>query len=664
MCRISSYKVLLFYAMAIMRCVTTCYPLQAQQKTDSLFTELKKASSGEKKLDILTALFWQSNGVDNYKSKEYAEQALLIANELNTNTAIAKASFINGVAQESGGDFIKAGTHFNRYLEYARAAGDTSLIAGALNSLGILNHKLANYQEALSYFMQRLEYLKADEHGALATNFNNIGLIHEAIDNNDKALEFFGKAIELHRLTSNENMVGGTLSNMGVIRFKMKEYDAALQLYNESIAVMQKLGNKNVLSILFENTGNVYKETGAYDLAIKSYRNSLALSHELADEYGIASVNGNLGEVYALAGKYQQAIEYLLTCRMQSLKIGAKSLVLNADRHLAKTYAAIFNYRKAYQFQQSYQELHDSLFNESKNKQIQELQTRYETEKKNSEIEILNADNQVKAAALQKEKIIRNVSVGGLLLIAFVAFMVVQNIRQKNKINRQRIIQLEKDRKLELLDVMMRTEEKERTRVARDLHDGLSGMLAATRMQFEHIKEDRDRISETNRIDTAISTLDKASIEVRRIAHNLIPEILMRFGLMEALTDFFEGIQSSHQLQINFQKTGIPIPLEQKVELAIYRVIQELLNNIIKHSGATDVLVELAFTPGWLSVTVEDNGKGISDEAMLVGKGIGLNNIKSRIQYLGGEISFHTAASKGTSVYIELPLDPLKSCES
>jgi len=142
MCRISSYKVLLFYAMAIMRCVTTCYPLQAQQKTDSLFTELKKASSGEKKLDILTALFWQSNGVDNYKSKEYAEQALLIANELNTNTAIAKASFINGVAQESGGDFIKAGTHFNRYLEYARAAGDTSLIAGALNSLGIPIHKI------------------------------------------------------------------------------------------------------------------------------------------------------------------------------------------------------------------------------------------------------------------------------------------------------------------------------------------------------------------------------------------------------------------------------------------------------------------------------------------------------------------------------------------
>ena len=661
MCHTKSYCALLLTALLLLS-YPVMVPAQQPSTTDSLEKELNN-QTGEKKLDLLVALFWQFNGTEKEKADSYAMQAMQLATTLKTDRAIAKASFVNGVAQETAGDFTKAGEHFNTYLEKAKSAGDTSLIAGALNSLGILHHKRSRYQEALSYFMDRLQYLKPDEYGALATNFNNIGMIHEAIDKNPKALEFFGKAIELHRKIDNRQLIGGTLSNMGVIYFKLKEYDKALQHYIESIDIMKQLGDKGILSILYENRGNVYKEQGKFQLAINNYNESLVFSKELADAYGIASVNGNLGEAYAYLHQYPAAIDYLNRSRLQSEQIGASSLTMNADRILAKTYAGMKNYTKAYEHQQAYQILRDSIFNENKNKQIQELQTRYETERKNNEIEILNADNQLKAASLQKEKLIRNISIAGLLLIVATAWVIVRNIRQKSRIarelaakneelSRQQIMQLEKDKKIELMDAMMTAEEKERTRVARDLHDGISGLLAATRMQFEG-----------SRHEAGLASLDKASTEVRRIAHNMIPELLMRFGLAEALADFLNGIQTAHGINIHFEQSGLDIPFDRKNELTIYRIIQELINNTIKHAQASEILVQMIGNQELLSITIEDNGTGFDAGNLTSKSGIGISNILSRVQYLGGEIKFQSTKDSGSSVYIQLPVEQLISTQ-
>lgn len=644
---------------------------QQQQTIDSLQTALH-SSEGEKRIDLLEALFWYHKNTDPGKAAEYCQQALMLAESIKHTTALAKAYYINGIAKESIGELVKAEAYLNLFLENALSAGDTALIASALNALGTLNHKQSNYDKALSFFMERVDYLNPDNQSDLATNYNNIGLIHEAINNNDKALEYFQKAIAVHRSLGNKKLIGGTLSNMGVIYFKMKEYDTALEYYAESISLMQQLNEKPVLSILYESMGNVYKEKEDYVTAGKQYRTAMQLSKELGDDYGIASVARNMGESALFNGNYKEAIEHLLVSRKISDRIGARSFVMNADRILASAYEKTGNYLAAYNSQKAYQVLHDSLFNESKNKQIQELQTRYETEKKDNEIELLNADNKVKAAALQREKMLRNTSFIGLAFIAVIALMTLNNFRQKSKaarqlafkneeINRQKIMQLEKSKKIEVMNAVMNTEERERTRIAKDLHDGLSGLLAVTRMQFDIAQKDVGRDGKNAKFGYAMQSLDTACKELRQIAHNMMPEILIKYGLVEALSEFIGNIASPHAVKFNFIHSGLHQPqLAPNKELTIYRVIQELLNNIIKHARATDVLVQLAITTDMLTITVEDNGVGFNPDRVDHTKGIGLGNITSRVNYLEGQLSIDSLPGKGTSVYIEIPIDNIK----
>ncbi len=640
---------------------------QDQRAIDSLVYELSQ-NTGEKKVDVLANLFWQHRGVDNKKAAEYSEWAFKEATELNNKSALAKAYHLKGVLQESLGEFKKAEQFLNLFLEAALSLGDTALIAGALNSLGTLNHKQSNYQQALDFFMQRISFLKPGDQGALATNYNNIGLIHEAIDNNSKALEYFGKAIDLHRSLGNTRLEGGTLANMGVVYFNMKEYDKALEHYGESIFIIQRLGDKGILSILYESIGNVYKEQAKYTAAIKSYNDALALSEALGDDYGIASVNRNLGEAYMLEKKYSRAVTHLLKSRALSEKTGGKSFVMNADRLLAQAYAEMNDHKKAYAYLNSFQALRDTLFNENKNEQIQELQTRYETEKKNQEIVLLNTERELQATALQKERMIRNLSVIGITLIAAIAFMVIKNFRQKSKaarqlalkndeINKQKIAQLEKDKKLEIMDAMISAEEKERKRIAEDLHDGLSGLLAATKMQFDSVQRETETVRAHPKFSHALQSLDNASGEVRRIAHNMMPEILMKYGLVDALSEFITNIRAAHHLNITFEHTGMQQGLTQTQELIIYRVLQELVSNIVKHAAATEVLIQLNITNDTLLVTVEDNGIGFNTKTANRSNGIGISNITSRVQYMGGDLKIDSMLGKGTSVYIEIELN-------
>ncbi len=640
---------------------------QNQQVIDSLVQELDQ-NTGEKKVDVLVNLFWQYRGVDNKKAAEYSEWAFNEATELNNKSTLAKAYHLKGVLQESLGEFKKAEQFLNLSLEAALSLGDTALIAGALNSLGTLNHKQSNYQQALDFFMQRLSFLKPDDQGALATNYNNIGLIHEAIDNNAKALEYFGKALDLHRSLGNTRLEGGTLANMGVVYFNMKEYDKALEHYRKSISIIQGLGDKGILSILYESIGNVYKEQAKYAAAIKSYNDALALSEALGDDYGIASVNRNLGESYLLEKQYRPAITHLLKSRALSEKTGGKSFVMNADRLLAQAYAEMNDHKNAYEYLNAYQALRDTLFNENKNEQIQELQTRYETEKKNQEILLLNTEKELQAAALQKERIIRNLSVIGIILIAAIAFMALKNFRQKSKaarqlalkneeINRQKIAQLEKDKKLEIMDAMISAEEKERKRIAEDLHDGLSGLLASTQMQFDSVRRETETMRAHPKFSYALQSLGNASREVRRIAHNMMPEMLMKYGLVDALSEFIANIQAAHHLNITFEHTGMQQGLNQTQELIIYRVIQELVNNIVKHAAATEVLIQLNITNDTLLVTVEDNGIGFDTKTTNRSNGIGISNITSRVQYLNGDLTIESMPGKGTSAYIEIALN-------
>ncbi|RMG67089.1 MAG: sensor histidine kinase, partial [Bacteroidetes bacterium] len=188
------------------------------------------------------------------------------------------------------------------------------------------------------------------------------------------------------------------------------------------------------------------------------------------------------------------------------------------------------------------------------------------------------------------------------------------------------------------------------------LHDGLSSLLAAIKIQFNSIQATVPDLHTHSKYAEALSALDEASREVRRIAHNMMPEMLAKYGLIEALDELIHHLQD--RIDISFSHFGMDQPLDPQVELALYRMIQELLNNILKHSQATEALLQLNRHADHLSLTVEDNGQGFDPDRLHGQSGLGLANLQSRVQLLQGNLNLESRPGRGTSVFIDIPLSP------
>ncbi len=248
------------------------------------------------------------------------------------------------------------------------------------------------------------------------------------------------------------------------------------------------------------------------------------------------------------------------------------------------------------------------------------------------------------------------------LLTAIVIFFVIYFLykRRVKKIRvdaalAQRISELEKDKQLVAIDAMLKGQEEERSRIAKDLHDGLGGMLSGAKLSFINMK-DKINLSVENELlfDKSVRMIDDTITDLRKVAHNLMPEALVKFGLVDALQDFCDSIQASSKIKIIFQHFGENRELINTATVFSYRIIQELVSNAVRHANATEIIVQLSVGNNKIGIVVEDNGKGYDQNLRAQTKGAGISNIEYRVQYFNGTIDIVTSAGNGTSVNIEL----------
>jgi signal transduction histidine kinase len=241
-------------------------------------------------------------------------------------------------------------------------------------------------------------------------------------------------------------------------------------------------------------------------------------------------------------------------------------------------------------------------------------------------------------------------------IILIIGFLTYRNIKHKQRLQKLRINELETEKQLAATEAVLKGEEQERTRLAKDLHDGLGGMLSGIKYSFTTMKGNIIMTPENQQaFERGMDMLDSSIKEMRRVAHNMMPEALVRFGLDTALKDFCNDINQSGALNVNYQSIGMEnIQLEQTTSITIYRVIQELLNNTMKHAIAGSAIVQLTKTESQLVITVEDDGKGFDTEILKVNKGIGWVNIQNRIDFIKGKLDISSREGEGTSVQIEL----------
>jgi two-component system, NarL family, sensor kinase len=279
----------------------------------------------------------------------------------------------------------------------------------------------------------------------------------------------------------------------------------------------------------------------------------------------------------------------------------------------------------------------------------------YETKIKEYQITNLTSVNKQKSTL---NKILIGSAIGLFLfsLLGYRNFKNKQKVSsQKQELQQKKITELEKDKQLSAIDAMLQGQEEERSRIAKDLHDGLGGMLSGTKLSFINMKENLVLTPENaTQFDKSLSMLDNTIADLRKVAHNLMPEALVKFGLQEAVRDFCNSIQSSTNLKVVYQPLGENKKLSNTAEVFTYRIIQELVNNAVKHANATQIIVQLTTNNNKVGIAVEDDGKGFDINALANSKGAGMDNIKYRVQYFNGTIDTVTSAGNGTSVNIEL----------
>jgi signal transduction histidine kinase len=351
-----------------------------------------------------------------------------------------------------------------------------------------------------------------------------------------------------------------------------------------------------------------------------------------------------LGNSYLKSGKdLQKANDYYL----ESLEIAKELNVFYIQQQI---YVGLYelnekqqNYTAAFKYLKKASDIRDSLDMAETETQLNNLHVQYETEKKEMQI-----------TSLEKEKRLFSsifiISAALALSLIVGLFFVYRYMRNKKRFAEQKVKQLEQEKQLVATQSVLDGETQERSRLARDLHDGLGSMLSSVKLNLNEMKKGVTlEHSEVERFDKALVMLDNSIKELRRVAHHMMPDSLSRFGLKTALSDFCDSISIAE-----FNYFGGEERLEQKLEVMIYRITHELINNALKHSEATHILVQIVQESDRIALTVQDNGKGFDVSAET--KGSGLENIRTRVASFGGNLDINTAKGKGTEVNVEFGL--------
>lgn len=628
---------------------------------DSLVQLINKSKQDEFKVDLMGDLAWELRFIDADSSIRLLNNSILLSQKLGYSNGIASSYNMLGIISKNLGRLDEAIIFYGKALEVRISLGDKAEMAKIYNNLGIAYRNLGQFDLALANYLKSLTFKEAmGDSAQIANAYLNIGVFYYGIKEFGQALNYFKKCLPIYRKLHLSLQEANTLNNIASIYQERGDYSTAIQLFLESISIKESIGDSLGVANSTNNLGIIYNDQQNYTEALFAYSTSLLIMEALGDKKGIAGASNNIGFLYKNQGKYQQALEYLEKSYALSQEIGVLDLARQSAENLSSAYALLGRYEEALHYHQRFTVLKDSLVNEEKAKEIGRLEASFEAQK---EID-------AKAAEVRVRTYQRNATFVGLGLVSLLAFVVIRGYHyrqraarlladQKEKTNAQLIVDLLRDQEVESLAALMEGQEQERKRIASDLHDRLGSKLATVRLHVGGISEALPANKELQQYDIATRLLDEACQEVRQIAHNMASGVLTHFGLVAALHEMAETLRASGRLDVQvyaFEMEGRR--MESRVEIALYRVTQELISNVLKHARATEVAIHLTHHETSLNVIVEDNGSGfVYDAEKPRSSGMGLGSIRHRIESLGGQLTIDTAPAKGTAILIDLPME-------
>lgn len=612
--------------VTLLLCFNISYSQRNQKIYDRLILVKERIFDDEiksqKSLDSLKPILEKAS-VDSLWGLYYRTQSTLLSNQMEKEKALV---------------------NLNLSISYYQKSKNAKGIALSLLNKGNIYLYQGKTKEALSTFLKALEIAK-NNHMAYVTGqlYQNIGVLYLNNGKTDEALVYANKAYQVFKALKKEKEMAGMLNNIGNAYYEKYDTDKALEYYKQSLEVSEKLKDSVTIAQLLNNIGAVYIDDKS-DLkkGIDYLLKSLEIKRKLNDPNAMILQYNNIATYLAEAGDLVSSESYLKKAFALAEKSDSKSGLKDVYETYSNIYQKKGDFKKALDYYKLFSSTKDSVLNKENVEILEDLKIKYQTAEKDAEI-----TNQ------KSELLKRNVLVFGLAGLLLLAFIYYKNYQNKQKVKLQKEILYQQDLATK---AVMKAEDDERKRMALHLHDGIGTLLSAINMNInvlEDFKEDEQQFSTV--LTKTKSILDDAITDVRDLSHQIMPNMLIKNSLSNALRDLIEKTNSP-KLKILLNMEGLKDDIDQNIQVVIYRIIQECINNIIKHADAQSVKISILQNDHSIYINIIDDGKGFDPLAKSVkSEGMGLENIKSRIEFLKGDIKIQSVSEKGTDIQVEIP---------
>ncbi len=624
------------------------YFTYANTITDSLRLQLN-GKKDSLQVAILDELCWQYSPISTDSAIYFGEQALNLAKEINFTKGEAQAYSELGVAHYYAGNSSKAISYFEQSLVLKLKRNEKYEIAALYNSLSVVHIQLAKYTEALYYNLLALRLFEEikNERG-VSTLYNNIGLIYYELKNINKARFYHQKALEKWLKIDDPNETGATYLNIGNCYNYEKKYPEALAYYLKAFPLLEHSENLHYVSAITNNVGNIYVYLKKPALAIHYLEKSIKIREEQKDDKGLAYSYMNMADAYHLLKNKTQEAKYLTKTIEVAKRIGTLREAATAVERYARALNENGDYKTANEYLTKYIELQDSIYTSDVVTATADMQTKYETEKKEAENKLLIQENEIQDLALQSKRTQIALLIGSLVLVMVIAWLGYSKYKHKKEKELSAALIKEEQRRTAAI---ISAQEEERKRISAELHDGIGQMLSVVKMNMSSIEEELP----LQKVKQTIQLLDESCTELRNISHHLMPAALIQNGLVLAVREFVQKINSSGKLHISYYYDEFE-RINTSIEINLYRILQELTNNIIRYAKATEVNLNINYEQGVLKVMISDNGIGMDKKAIQNSKGNGWSNIYSRLNMMHAQLEIDSSPGNGTTIFIDIPL--------
>ncbi|WP_234418162.1 tetratricopeptide repeat protein [Aquimarina aquimarini] len=679
---------------------------QHSKTIDSLQLLISK-QKGIKRAQTLNELSWQYAKKNDSLAIAYAQQARKCSDSLGYTAELATSYIRLGTVYLHTNRFKEAEENLKIALQLEEKENNISGIARAKGILAVVYKKTQNYSKAIQLNKECLIIQKQQQNNKkIARLYNNLGFLYKEKNEPEKALEYYHKSIDLRDsiqdkkglLISYKNIgafyndqkkyrqaiielkkgielckelndsiqLSGIFMNIGSSHNHLRELDTALVYFEKSLFIKEKNKIKKTETI-YSNIGSIMEKKQRLDKAITYYDKSIAIAIQNKNERQLVDTYYNKGKVYKKKEQYNKALAYYFDALQLAEKYHKEYRRLDILSGIGEAYEQLQDYRNAHIYNEKHIILRNQIEKKARENE-QAIQMLNEERHKNKLLQI--EKQKTEAESKTKNTQLTFLLIGSALMV-ILFFVLFRSYRlkkqnqiaiQNEKIKQGEIEELLKNQELKSIHAMIDGQEKERKRIAQDLHDRLGSMLSVVKIHYKSVEENLEKMKADSKTqyEKANELLDEACVAVREISHNMVSGVLTKFGLIPALRELKQNLESTGTLEIELIDYGFDDRIDNELEINIYRIIQELIGNILKHANAKEVSVQLLKRETTINITVIDDGDGFDTTAIANYSGMGIKGIQSRVENLQGEVAFDSGRGNGTTVTIDIPVDPKK----